>query len=145
MDFRLKRPDIRRFCLILVGALIGICNPCYGFSGGSGIPDDPYQIATVEDLLSIGNDPNLLDKHYLLVADIDLDPNASGGQAFSQALIDANFTGCFDGNGHAIHNFIIDSSDYNVGIFRFIGTGANRLGGRRCGVKSSLRQSFTSF
>ena len=124
MDFRVKRPVIRWFCLILVGVLIGICSPCYGFSGGSGIPDDPYRIATVEDLLSIDNDPNLLDKHYLLVADIDLDPNASGGQAFSQALIDANFTGCFDGNGHAIHNLIIESSDYNTGIFNFLGKGS---------------------
>ena len=124
MVFRAKRPVIRWFCLILAGVLIGICSPCYGFSVGSGVPDDPYQIATFEDLLLIGSDPDLLDKHYILVADIDLDPNALGGQAFSQAPINANFTGCFNGNHHTIHNLNINSDDYSVGLFRSLGKGS---------------------
>lgn len=135
MDFRAKRLAIRWFCLILVCALIGVCSPCYGFSGGSGIPNDPYRIATVEDLLSIGDDPNLLGKHYILVADIDLDPNLPGRRIFTKALIAPNpeypfretsttFTGCFDGNGYTIRNLLIDNSEKDdyLGIFGFVGS-----------------------
>ena len=47
------------------------------FAGGTGEPNDPYLIATAEQLISIGSDPSLLNKHYLMVNDIDLDPNLS--------------------------------------------------------------------
>ena len=45
------------------------------FAGGTGEPNDPYQIATAEQLIAIGLDPNLLSRNFVLVADIDLDPN----------------------------------------------------------------------
>ena len=59
----------------------------YHFAGGTGEPNDPYQIATAEQLISIGSDPNLLDKHFILLNDIDLDPNLPGGRVFTQAVI----------------------------------------------------------
>lgn len=119
--------------LRLITLLITICLLSFsayaGYSGGTGEPYDPYQIATVEDLLLIGSDPDLLDKHYILVADIDLDPNAPGGQVFSLALIAPDtsypfrgFTGSFDGNNHLIHNLVIDGSG-DLGIFGFIDSG----------------------
>ena len=55
--------------------------------GGTGEPNDPYQIATAEQLIAIGSDPNLLDKHFLLVADIDQDPNLAGGRVFDNAKL----------------------------------------------------------
>lgn len=67
------------------------------FAGGTGEPDDPYQIATAEQLIGIGTDPNLLDKSFVLVADIDLDPNLPGGRVFEGALIAATFKGVFGG------------------------------------------------
>jgi len=105
------------------------------YGGGSGEPNDPYQIATAEHLLSIGSDPNLLNKHFALVADIDLDPNLPGGTIFTKALIasdpdypfretGATFTGSFDGNGYAIRNLHIDGpTDYYLGVFGFVGPG----------------------
>ncbi|MFB0524552.1 MAG: hypothetical protein ACETVZ_03365, partial [Phycisphaerae bacterium] len=39
------------------------------FAGGTGEPNAPYQIATAEQLTSIGSDPSLLDKHFILVND----------------------------------------------------------------------------
>ncbi len=57
------------------------------FAGGTGQPNDPYQIATAEQLIGIGSDSSLLDKHFVLVKDIDLDPNLPGGQAFPRSLI----------------------------------------------------------
>ena len=45
------------------------------FAGGTGEPNDPYQVATAEQLISIGLDYELLQKHYVLIEDIDMDPN----------------------------------------------------------------------
>jgi hypothetical protein len=101
----------------------------YDFAGGTGEPNDPYQIATAEQLVSIGSDPNLLDKHFVLLNDIDLDPNLPGGRIFTHAVIapDASplimtvpFTGRFDGRGRRIRNMIIrnDTSDHSALIGR---------------------------
>jgi len=89
-----------------------------GFAGGRGEPNDPYRIATAEQLLSIGADPNLLDKHYVLVSDLDLDPNLPGRRIFDRAVIAPDmrneggndridFAGTFDGAHHKIRNLTI--------------------------------------
>jgi len=36
------------------------------YSGGAGTPDDPYQIATAEDLIALGDTPDDYDKHFIL-------------------------------------------------------------------------------
>jgi hypothetical protein len=98
------------------------------YSGGSGEPNDPYQIATAADLIALGEAPNEYDKHFILTADIDLDPNLPGRKVFEKAVIapDTNdvkfafqgteFDGVFDGNGHVISNLHIQSSGY-LGLF----------------------------
>jgi len=103
------------------------------FAGGTGEPADPYQIATAEQLVSIGNNPDLLGKYFRLIDDIDLDPNLPGGQVFSTAVIAASpdpytsrrrkFTGRFFADGHVIRNLTIDSDDGQyLGLFGYIGT-----------------------
>jgi hypothetical protein len=57
------------------------------FAGGTGEPADPYRIATVEQLVSIGDDADLLSKHFLLVEDLDLDPNPPAADGFDGAVI----------------------------------------------------------
>lgn len=57
------------------------------FAGGTGEAGDPYRIAAAEQLLAIETDPSFLEKCFVLVADIDLDPNLPGGRAFDAALI----------------------------------------------------------
>ena len=105
------------------------------FAGGTGEPNDPYQIATAEQLCSIGSDPNLLDKHYVLINNIDLDPCLPGGQVFTQAVIAPGlndnlgefqgslFSGSFNGLGHVIQNMTILGKDY-LGLFGCLGEGA---------------------
>ena len=89
-----------------------------GFAGGTGKPNDPYRITTPKQLISIGSDPNLLDKHFVLVNDIDLDPNLPGGQVFTRAVIAPRvkeapypevcaFNGSFNGNGCRIKHLTI--------------------------------------
>jgi hypothetical protein len=104
------------------------------FAGGTGEPNDPYQIATAEQLISIGSDPNLLDKHFVLTTDIDLDPNLPGGRRFTCPVIAAAtvdtfgfqgtpFTGRFQGNSHKIRNLTIECAfGYYVGLFGYVGT-----------------------
>src|SRR4030042_2425791 len=57
------------------------------YSGGTGGPNDPYQIATAADLIALGETPEDYDKHFVLTADIDLDPNLPGRKVFDCAVI----------------------------------------------------------
>jgi rhodanese-related sulfurtransferase len=105
--------------------------PCK-YSGGSGTAVDPYQIATAEDLILLGENPEDYDKHFILTADIDLDPNLPGRKVFDKAVIGweeinvraegfagTSFTGCFDGQGHVIRNLKIHGQDY-LGLFGYL-------------------------
>ncbi len=80
------------------------------FGGGTGEPNDPYQIATADQLIAVGLDPNLPRKHFVLIADIDL-----SGVTLSAPVI-AAFYGTFDGNNHAIRNLSMTGID-NQGLF----------------------------
>jgi hypothetical protein len=102
------------------------------YSGGTGDPNDPYQIATAGDLIALGDDPNDYDKHFILTADIDLDPNLPGRKVFDKAVIapDTNeatswfdgtrFTGAFNGDDHKISHLTIKGQDY-LGLFGELG------------------------
>jgi hypothetical protein len=95
------------------------------YGGGSGAADDPYQIATAEDLILLGESPEDYDKHFILTADIDL-----AGHVFDKAVIapdtdpndqyssfhGASFTGAFDGNDHTISHLTITGGGY-LGLF----------------------------
>lgn len=87
------------------------------YGGGTGEPNAPYQIHTAAHMQAIGTDPNDWDKHFILMADIDL--GSYTGDSFN---IIGNylepFTGSFDGNGKKISNFIYStSSEHIIGIF----------------------------
>ena len=98
------------------------------YSGGTGEPNDPYQIATAADLIALGSEPNDYDKHFILTADIDLDPNLPGRKVFDKAVVapdtdrvkwdfqGTRFTGVFDGNGHTVSHLMIKGSSY-LGFF----------------------------
>ncbi len=81
----------------------------WGTNPGDGSADNPYQISTAEQLTSIGSDPNLVDKHYVLIANIDMDPAITGLPVFTASLIGI-FTGVFDGADHEISNLTFAGS-----------------------------------
>ncbi len=97
-------------------------------AGGTGEPGDPFRIATAKQLTAIGSHPSLLDRHYVLISDIDLDPNLPGRQIFDRAVIAPDtsdmdegfqgsaFTGTFDGNRHTVSNLTIEGNSY-LGLF----------------------------
>ena len=97
------------------------------FAGGSGTAEDPWQVATAEQLDSIRND---LTAHYILTDDIDLSVyknwvTIGSFKSLSDAPEDAEvphpdyaFTGSFDGAGHTISNLTISSeSPMATGLF----------------------------
>ena len=114
------------------------------YGGGSGTPSDPYLIYTATQMNAIGADSNDWDKHFKLMADVNL-----AGQTYSTAVIapGANpfwgfqgtaFTGVFDGNGCKITGLMIDDgsagNDY-LGLFGYIDNGEVRnLGLEGCSV-----------
>ncbi|MEN6575687.1 MAG: PASTA domain-containing protein [Phycisphaerales bacterium] len=121
---------------MVVCLLAGICGGVE-FAGGTGEPNDPYQIATAEQLISIGSDPNLLSRHFVLVSDVDLDPDLPGGRVFDSPVVaggqewpdgvDPNFTGTLDGRGFKVRNLTICApadGDSALGLFGRIGRGA---------------------
>jgi hypothetical protein len=97
------------------------------YSGGTGDPNDPYQIATKADLLTLASDANDYDKCFVLTGDIDME-----SQFFTKAIITPNarsdsffegpvFTGTFDGNGHRVMNFTINGgTGSTLGLFGYI-------------------------
>jgi hypothetical protein len=106
------------------------------FAGGTGEPNDPYQIATAEQLIAMGRDSSLRDKHFVLVADLDLDPNLPGGKYFHEAILVMPvppagrggrpcFDGSFDGGGHVIRNCTIYAREYGLHAALFHAIGPN--------------------
>ncbi len=108
------------------------------YSGGTGTPQDPYQIATAADLLLLGDSPADYGKCFILTADIDLDAKLPGRRLFDKAVIapatiyrtDPNwptkgdpFVGVLDGSGHKISHLRIVGSDY-LGLFGRLDPGA---------------------
>jgi len=120
------------------------------YGGGNGTPDDPYQIATAEDLILMGESPEDYDKHFILTTDIDLDPNLPGGQVFTRAVIAPRvkevpypdvcaFSGSFNGNGCRIKHLTIRGGTRDLlGLFGKTGQEARilNLGLENVSIKS---------
>jgi len=101
------------------------------YGGGTGEPNDPYQIWDANHMQAIGADANDWDKCFILMADIDLGKfdGRDGREEFNMigAYIgydDPNnrpFTGVFDGNDRSIFNFTYESQDVNyIGVFGYV-------------------------
>jgi GLUG motif-containing protein len=118
---------MRAWLIIVTISLLGT-NAQAQYSGGSGTADDPYQLATAADLIALGETPDDYDKHFILTADIDLDPNLPGRTVFDRAVIAPDsddtedgfqgtpFAGVFDGNNHTISHLMIEGANW-LGLF----------------------------
>ncbi len=102
--------------------------PEHNYSGGAGEPNNPYRIATPNDLNTIRQYEYDWDEHFVLINDINI-----AEYSCTAALIapDVNntysgfqgtaFTGVFDGNNHTISNFncAAANGDY-IGLFGYV-------------------------
>lgn len=106
--------------LLLCGVSCSQKSP-YAFGGGSGSAEDPYQIATAEDLMLLSEYVNQINTsaHFKLTADIDMTDslwtpigryfygNSDNPLDFYHPIA---FHGVLDGNGHIIKNLTINTS-----------------------------------
>ena len=100
------------------------------FSGGSGTELDPYQIASAEDLIILGENTEFYADHFILTSDIDLYDydfihapiagDADGND--SSSFEGTQFTGSFNGNGQIVSNLTVCDIMYS-GLFGYIGSG----------------------
>jgi hypothetical protein len=90
------------------------------YSGGTGEPGDPYQIADANDLLLLAVDVNDYGKSYILAADINL----AGVTMTPVGNESTPFIGVFDGNYNIISNAVINQPSSNfIGLFGYVGSG----------------------
>ncbi len=128
-----KTQRVKWFLVLLLLSFLCLfaANSALAYSGGNGEPNNPYQIADVNDLLTLAADINDYGKSFILTADINL-----AGQVFSAAVIakydpslqyQHTFTGTFNGAGHKICNLTIYTFDPStngyVGLFGVVGNG----------------------
>ena len=86
----------------LTGLLLLATSAMAQYGGGTGDPNDPFQIWTPEQMNTIGAREADWDKSFLLMSDLDM----SGITGTQYHVIGNNerFTGTFDGGGHVIRN-----------------------------------------
>lgn len=101
------------------------------FSGGNGTKENPYQISSGSELAYLkqiveqNQIPNLQEKYFVLMKDIDLGGNNWQGIGTKNEDIELPFSGHFDGAGYSIKNFkietptTIDNVDY-YGLFNLV-------------------------
>ena len=86
---------------------------------GSGSEQTPFQIWTAEDFVKLSWHVDILDKHIVLMNDLDL-----SGVVICPIGDLGSFTGVFDGNGCTIINaFISQAGSDCVGLFGIVGSG----------------------
>lgn len=94
------------------------------YNGGTGEPNDPYRIATPQDLNDIGNHKKDWSKYFILVNDVNLAEFTGTQFKIIGTDWDNVFTGVFDGNDHKIYNFNRNSDGIDfIGLFGYVGSG----------------------
>ena len=94
------------------------------YGGGTGELNNPYLIFTAEQMNAIGTEPNDWDKHFKLMADIDLNDYTGTDFNIIGTTYGRAFAGIFDGNGHKISNFTyVSTEERPVGLFGRVGYG----------------------
>ena len=119
--------------LFILATWLPVLNAHAQYGGGTGEPNDPYLIYTAEQMITMGSDPNLYNKHFMLAADINLE-----GYIFNEAIIaparwvgragniqGTAFSGSLDGKGFTIQNLSMQEGEGEfMGLFGLLGQGA---------------------
>jgi len=94
------------------------------YGGGTGDPNDPYQIWTPEQFVAINAHSEDWGSSFRLMADVNLvDMNPELIAPIGNHSVP--FSGLFDGNHFGIENFILESDSLNdVGVFGLVSTQA---------------------
>lgn len=119
-------PVIKKLLIIVI--LIMITSSLSAqYNGGTGSENNPYQIASLDNLRTLSLTATDWNKNFILTANIDAGEtqNWNNGKGFSPVgRSDTAFTGSFDGGGFSINNLSIHRSStmYNGLFGRIIGS-----------------------
>ena len=87
---------------------------------GEGTEQNPYQVGSPADLVSLSQYSSVWDKHIVLTDNVDMSGVAIRPIGNSRV----RFTGCFNGQDFAICNITMNFPNKdNVGVFGFVGNG----------------------
>ncbi|HON19188.1 MAG TPA: HYR domain-containing protein [Salinivirgaceae bacterium] len=107
------------FDVFLVSALFS------QYSGGTGTQEDPYQISSFNDLISLSETATDWNKYFIQITDIDAASSSemNGGSGFKPiGDMTQPFTGRYNGNNFIINNLFINrSSEDSIGLFGVVG------------------------
>ena len=115
------------FCVVSSVCLFSCALQAATYDGGSGEPNDPWQIRTAEQMNTIGDNPADWSGSFILMADVNMSAYTGTqyniiGDFLPPNDPNATFTGTFDGNGHVISNLTIARSGWDyVGLFGYVG------------------------
>ena len=97
------------------------------YGGGSGTAEEPYEIWTPQQMNTIGANPGDWDKHFKLMASIDMSIYTGTqyniiGIYNTRTHTEEPFTGTFDGNNHTIANLTYTTTEDipYIGLFGLI-------------------------
>ena len=95
----------RRLSAVIVALLLTVASRSEAkYGGGAGTPEEPYRLCTAEHLRALAADVDDWDRHFLLMADVDMnDVSHAGWLPIGDSGI--AFTGTFDGADKTISNF----------------------------------------
>ena len=117
-----NRIAIILFVFMLAGSVFGGV-----YSGGTGEPNDPFIIASANDLNEIGLNDEDWSSYFVMVNDINMADytatqfNVICGNHAEEGSWYTTFEGVFDGKGHVISNLKIELDREKVGLFGYIG------------------------
>ncbi|MGA2916218.1 MAG: GLUG motif-containing protein [Sedimentisphaerales bacterium] len=119
-----------RKAAVIAGIVFCLFSTVFAYSGGSGEPNNPYQIATVSDWQQLMNTPDDWNQCFLLTNDIDLQGVALTPIGnYNQYNVGILFNGVFDGGSHIIRNININmSGGYNISLFGSVSGQIHDLG-----------------
>jgi hypothetical protein len=121
--------DLTKIILVFVTFFaIGTAQVCFAqYSGGTGTESDPYLISTADDMVALSYNPNDWNKHFKMIADIDLSGMILNIIGDTGDYGEPPFAGVFDGNGHVISNYTLTYGPptwrvFDVGLFGYVGS-----------------------
>ena len=109
-----------RKVLVIAGLVFCLLSYAFAYSGGSGEPNNPYQISNVSDWNDLMHTSSDWNKYFIMTADVNL-----YGVTLTPVGNDSTqFTGVFDGNDNIISNAVINQpGSWYVGLFGYVGSG----------------------
>ena len=126
---------MRHFLILVVAAVLLSATgaSAAGYGGGTGTPEDPYQILDANNLNEIGLHEEDWDKCFVLMDDIDME-DLSGVEYntigwYVSTHENHPFDGVFDGRGHIVRNLCYSAAEgHCVGMFAYLRGEVKHLG-----------------